>query len=254
MECDVRNKTIFVTGSSSGLGYELAKILGAKGARVLINGKKLPKLVTASKQLRNSDYILGDITSEVSCRKIHDEIQSKYGSLDVLICNLGSGKSVEPGKEDIDEWKRVFDLNFWASIHSIYTLVSLLKVNTNSSIICISSICGLERITGAPITYSVAKSALNVFVQAYAPIIADRGIRINAIVPGNLMFPGSSWDKKHLEDPIGIVEMLNTEVPLKRFGEADEISKAIAFLASDAARFMTGTLLKIDGGQVRSFS
>ena len=248
----MRGKKVFISGSSSGLGYEMAQCFGNNGAKVLLNGKDRQKLIKASNAIGNSDYFQGDVSSEESCKKIKKEIMAKYQTIDVIICNVGSGKSVPAGQENITEWKRVFDLNFWSSINTIYSLIDLLEKNKNSSVICISSICGLERIQGAPITYSVAKAALNAFVQAVAPVLAESGIRINAIVPGNLMFPGSSWEKKKADDPAGIEKMLDENVPLKRFGRGCDISKAAAYLAGEDGLFITGALWKIDGGQAKS--
>ena len=253
MRIDLGCKTVFVTGSSSGLGFEIAKFFQMCGANILLNGRDLPKLKLASETLNGTDYFQGDLTVEEDCLAICDKIKSKYDKIDHIICNVGSGKSVSPGKETLVAWRKAFDLNFWSAINSVHIFSSLLEVNQNSSITCLSSICGIERIEGAPITYSVAKSALNSFINSYAPVLAKKGIRLNAVVPGNLMFENSSWEKKLSENLKGVQSMLNKEVPLKRFGSGEEVSKAIAFLASENANFVTGSLWKIDGGQVKSF-
>jgi len=253
MHADLTSKTVFVTGSSSGLGFEIAKFFQSCGANILLNGRDLPKLKLAAETLNGTDYFQGDLSIEKECLTIFENIRNKHGKIDHLICNVGSGKSVAPGKETLKEWRKAFDLNFWSAINSVHFLSSLLEVNQNSSITCVSSICGIERIEGAPITYSVAKSALNSFINSYAPVLAERGIRLNAVVPGNLMFENSSWEKKLSENSKDVESMLNKEVPLKRFGSGEEVSKAIAFLASKNADFVTGSLWKIDGGQVKTF-
>ena len=248
------DKKVLITGSSSGLGFEMAKYFGGLGAKVILNGIDRQKLIASSEQVAGSDFFPCDVSSEGAMQELYMRIKERYGSIDFLICNVGSGKSVPPGDETIAEWRRVFDLNFWSSLNTIYGLADLLKPDRNSSVLCISSICGLERIPGAPIAYSVAKSALNAFVQAYAPVLAARGVRINGIIPGNLMFSGSTWEKKILRDPSGVERMLSEEVPLGKFGTSVDIARLAEFLGSDRADFVTGSLWRVDGGQVRSLT
>jgi 3-oxoacyl-[acyl-carrier protein] reductase len=248
------DKKVLITGSSSGLGFEMGKYFSDRGAKVLLNGIDRQKLIDSSEQVANSDFFQCDVSSEEAIEQLCTKIKERYGSIDILICNVGSGKSMLPGEENLGEWRRVFDLNFWSSLNTIYGLADLLMPNRNSSVICISSICGLERIKGAPIAYSVAKAALNAFVQAYAPVLAERGIRINGIIPGNLMFSGSTWEKKILSDPSGVERMLSEEVPLRKFGAAEDIARLAEFLGSDKADFVTGSLWRVDGGQVRGLT
>ncbi len=254
MNYNFKNKNIFITGSSSGLGFEIAKFFHNENANVILNGTNIDKLKESSKQLNDAGYFHGDISCEKTTEKLYNAIKKNYKKINVLICNVGSGKSVPPGEENINEWRRVFELNFWSTLNTIYYFSKILDTNNNSSIICISSICGLERIKGAPITYSVAKSAINSFVNSYAPVLGKRGIRINAIIPGNLMFQDSSWKEKLKNNRDEVKDMLNKEVPLKIFGSGEEIAKTIGFLVSEHSMFTTGSLWKIDGGQVRKFN
>lgn len=120
------------------------------------------------------------------------------------------------------------------------------------TIVCVSSICGMEVIPGAPVTYSVAKSALNSYVKGSSRPLAKRNIRINAVAPGNVLFPGSTWEEKLQADSEAVQSMLDAQVSQGRLGTAEDIANAVVYLVSDKASFVTGTILTVDGGQLRS--
>ena len=105
---------------------------------------------------------------------------------------------------------------------------------------------------GAPTDYSVAKSALISFSKNLARKVAPQ-IRVNVVAPGNIYYPGGTWDLKISENESKVKQMIENEVPLKRFGKPEEVADAVAFLSSERASFITGTTLIIDGGQTRSF-
>ena len=117
-------------------------------------------------------------------------------------------------------------------------------------IVCISSIAGIDR-TGAPVPYSIAKAAINMYVKGMSKHLASQGIRINAVAPGNIMFGGSVWEKKMKKNPNRVKKILTEEVSLKRFGSPDEIGNLVTFLASPVSSFITGQIIIADGGQVR---
>ncbi len=110
---------------------------------------------------------------------------------------------------------------------------------------------GLE-VLGAPITYSVAKAALNSYVKSISKPLAKQGIRINAVAPGNIFFEGSVWEKKLDKNPDYVRKMLEEQVALHRFGRPEEIADFVTFLTSSRCTFATGEIFVIDGGQLRS--
>jgi NAD(P)-dependent dehydrogenase (short-subunit alcohol dehydrogenase family) len=145
----------------------------------------------------------------------------------------------------------VFALNLWSATHTVDAARSAL-IASHGSVICISSICGLEVIPGAPVTYSAAKAALHAYVRGIARPLGDQGVRINAIAPGNILFDGSTWDQKLVAEPASVQAMLQANVSLARLGTPQDIASLATWLASPRSNFATGAIWTLDGGQVRA--
>ncbi len=250
MDLKLNKKIALVTGSSSGIGFGIAKKLSDEGCYVILNGRHEKTLKISVKKLGNhTKFLKADVTKPKQCQMLIEKIIKMYGRLDILVCNVGNGNSKSPGKETIDEWQKMFEINFLSAVNIIkYSKKYLSK--SNGTIVCISSIAGIDRID-APLPYSVAKSALNMYVKTASKYLASLQIRINAIAPGNIMFKDSVWEKKIQKNPTKVKNFLNQEVPLKRFGTPDEIGNLTAFLVSSASSFITGETIIADGGQIR---
>ena len=162
MDLKLKEKKALVTGSSRGIGKEIAKSLSEEGCRVAINSRNQEQLNCIQKEIKSELSIVGDVTNLKDCEKISKEFLDFFGSIDILICNVGSGKSVNPGTETSEEWQKVMNVNFQSTTNIIQIFKEDL-IKSKGTIICISSICGVETILGAPVTYSVSKSALNAY-------------------------------------------------------------------------------------------
>ena len=247
----MKKKTVLITGSSKGIGLGIAQKLHHDGYKVILNARKLESLKKASQTLGDALHVQADLTNSEDIEKLKVYFEKNSIQLNALVCNIGSGRSVPPGEEHLEEWQRVFDLNFFSTTNCIENLKPYFASQT--SIVCISSICGHESIIGAPITYSVAKAALNAYVKAIAYPLGKDGHRINAIEPGNILFEGSVWEKKLSESPEQVQNMLKSLVPLTQLGQPEDISELTSYLISSKAKFATGSIFTIDGGQTRSF-
>ncbi len=249
MQLNLSGKTALITGSSRGIGKAIAKRLIAEGCVVAINGRNHNSLKITEKELNCAAAIAGDVSLPEGALSVVNKATTVLGGLDILVCNVGSGRSVPAGFETYEEWQRVFSLNFWSTTNTIEAArVQLVK--SCGVIVCISSICGLQVIPNAPLTYSVAKAALHAYVKGLARPLGVENVRINAIALGNMMFEGSIWEQKIVKNSSEVQIMLENNVSLARLGMPEEAASLVAFLVSSQASFATGGVWRLDGGQV----
>ncbi|HKU65880.1 MAG TPA: SDR family oxidoreductase [Rhizomicrobium sp.] len=249
MKMELEGKVALVAGASRGIGLSIAKALDAEGCRVTMTARGREGLEKAALEFKGKASIhAGDAADPVTARALVAEVAGQMGGLDVLICNAGSGASVPPGTETEMEWRRVLDMNLFPALNMI--AAARPHMRRGGSIVCVSSIAGLAAL-GAPVAYSAAKAALNAAVKGLAWPLAGEGLRINAVAPGNILFPGGTWDRKLAQDRDGVEAMLVRDVALGRLGAPEEIAAVTVFLASPRSSFITGTVLVADGGQLR---
>ena len=249
MDLGLAGKIALVTGSSRGIGCTIAKTLHREGCCLALNGRSDAALGNTALALGERCSIhVADVTRPEDCRKLIAAVMQRWGRLDILVCNVGSGDSVPPGHENAAEWHRVLALNLLSATNMVEAARPYLRPS-HGTIVCISSICGLQTL-GAPVTYSGAKAALNAYVRGMARPLGGEGIRIVAVAPGNVFFQGGTWDKKLHNDRAAVTAMLDSQVALKRFGTPEEVGDIVAFLASPRAAFITGTIIVADGGQI----
>jgi 3-oxoacyl-[acyl-carrier protein] reductase len=245
------DKKVLVTGSSRGIGLKLVESFSSSGASVIACSRNYDSLISATKGIVNSYPVVADVTVKDDVVFLQKEVKNILGSLDVLVCNVGLSSSVNPGNESFEEWMKLFSANFFSATNVIESLSSEL-IKTNGNIVCISSICGVEIIPGAPLTYSVAKAALNSYVKGISFPLGQQGVRINAVAPGNILFDGSVWDKKLKAEESSTKEIIEENVPLARFGDTSDVSDLVQWLASPLAKNVTGSIIRTDGGQSRT--
>jgi 3-oxoacyl-[acyl-carrier protein] reductase len=244
-------KIALVTGASKGIGRGIAEALHTAGCRLVLNARNGDDLAQTVKALPGAVAAIGDVTVPADASRIVAEAIKAHGGLDILVCNVGSGRSVPPGQENAEEWSRVFALNLFSTTNMVEAARGAL-IASKGSIVCVSSICGTEVVPGAPVTYSAAKAALNAYVRGIARPLGQDGVRINAVAPGNILFEGSVWQRKLIEDKATVETMLARDVALARLGEPADVAQLVAWLASPQAKFITGTVVVADGGQIRS--
>jgi 3-oxoacyl-[acyl-carrier protein] reductase len=251
MQLNLSGKTALVTGSSRGIGLAIAEALSGEGCMVALNSRNLVELANVAARLPGAIAVAGDVTELTHAQRVVSEVLMSFGKLDILVCNVGSGQSVSPGEETPEEWQRVFGLNLWSATNTVAAARDAIA-DSKGTIVCISSICGLEVIAGAPITYSAAKSALHAYVRGMARPLGKQGVRINAIAPGNILFESSVWSRRLSENLAAVQAMLDRDVALSRLGTPQDVASLVIYLASARAGFASGGIWTLDGGQVHS--
>jgi len=241
-----KKKVVFISASSSGIGYYLAEKYKSLGYDLIINGTNKLKLKKASLSL-DCDFFLGDLTKKKTIDLLINKLKKKYNYIDILICNLGNSEF----KKNNKDYGNAFKYNFYSTTNLVESSKKILK-KAKSKIICISSICGVESIEGAPIGYSIAKSALNFYIKLISRELAEIGVSINGIVPGNIYFKGSTWDLKMKKNPKKTKQYIKNNVPINKFGSTENIFEICKMLTENTDNFITGSLFKLDGGQTKS--
>ena len=183
------------------------------------------------------------------CERFVDTVIDQYGGIDHLICNVGSGASVPPGEETTQEWQRLLQINLFSTTQMVAAATKILS-DRQGSVVCISSICGVEAL-GCPIAYAGAKAALMSYVKNQSKLFGKKGVRINSVIPGNILFEGSVWERKLAQSADQVDEMLRNEVALSQLGTPEDVAAMAVFLCSARARFITGAGFVVDGGQLR---
>jgi 3-oxoacyl-[acyl-carrier protein] reductase len=258
MDLGLGEQTVIIAGSSRGIGKAIARAFLAEGARVMISGRDEQTLRAAEEELRtaySSAKLLamcGDMTEERTIADALARAADELGPIDSVVANIGTGRSVSGWQVDDAEWRRMFDLNFYGAVRLITAALPGLIERKSGSIVVMNSIAALEAFP-APLPYSSAKAALVSYVKNLSRLIATAGVRINAVAPGNIFFPGGSWERKLEADRESIMRYIAAEVPQQRFGKPEEIADLVTFLCSTRSEFITGACFVADGGQTRSF-
>jgi NAD(P)-dependent dehydrogenase (short-subunit alcohol dehydrogenase family) len=239
---------VLITGALTGIGRATAFAFARSGARVVISGRHDDAGQTLVAELRKTgteaEFVRADVREDDDVRNLVDRTIARFGRLDVAVNNAGTEGQPGPLTEQTtDGYRTVFDTNVLGTMLSLKHELRVMRPQRSGSIVNLSSIVGHKALPGAPL-YVASKHAVEGLTKAAALEAAEFGVRVTAVAPGPIetgmldRFAGSADAKA------GLVASL----PLRRAGTADEIARVIMFAASDAASYMTGCILAVDGG------
>lgn len=247
MNLDLDGKHCLVSGASRGIGRAIAIALAREGGHVAAVARGEEELTKLVGELPGTGHTA--IVADVATAEGAQTAIAACAAIDVVICNVGKSFAREASAMDDEDLQKSLDMNLWTSARIARLAVP--RMLAGGSITMISSIWGREA-GGAP-GYNIAKAAVIALAKALAKDYAPRGIRVNSVAPGSILFDGGGWDRRQKADPAGIAEFLAREMPLGRFGKPEEVADVVAFLASPRASLITGACISVDGGQSRAF-
>lgn len=240
----LNGKIAVVTGGNSGIGYASAKELKSQGATVIITGRNSEKVAEASQELEVNG-IVADVKSLSAIDDLVSQIKSEFWKVDVLFVNAGIFQPAPVGQISEEMFDHQMGINFNGALFTTEKFLPIL--NDGASVINLSSV---NAYTGMPNTavYAASKAALNSYTRTAATELAPRKIRINSVNPGPVSTPIFGKTGMEEEQLNGFAQAMQNRIPLKRFGQPEDIAKLVSFLASDDASFITGSEYNIDGG------
>ncbi len=245
-------RAVLVTGATSGIGAGTATAFAAHGARVLVTGRDAARGRAVVAEIEGTGgtaaLVTGDVTDAAFCGALVAETVARFGTLDVLFNNAGVLAHGTIDETSDATWRTLLEANLSGSFYVARAAVRQMKAQGRGVIVNMSSECGLiayKRIAA----YSAMKGAMLMFTKCLAIDHAADGIRVNAVCPGDIDTPmmDIGWEGQDLTSA-EIRAKLRAHIPLGRIGAPLDIATAVMFLASDAARFITGAALPVDGG------
>lgn len=250
-EMDLNDKVVIITGASSGIGKEAARLFYEQNAKICIVARSEENLGKVKKELGNDDtrihFVATDVTKEESTDVIYEETMKKYGSIDVLVNSAGIIANGTIENTNIEDWDYMMNLNL-RSIFLLTQKVLPVLIEKKGNIVNVSSVTGLRSFPNI-LAYCVSKAGLDQLTRCAALELASKGVRVNAVNPGvtitELHRRGGMDEEKYAS----FLEHSRTTHPLGRAGDAKEVAELILFLASPHANWITGVTYSIDGGR-----
>lgn len=241
---DLTGKIAVVTGGNSGIGYATAKYFKEAGAKVIITGRAAEKVEMAAREL-DVKGIVADVMNLSAIDELVEQVKEEFGKINVLFVNAGIFNPAPVGQNSEEMFDTQMGINFKGAVFTIEKFLPIIK--DAGSIINLSSI---NAYTGMPNTsiYAASKAALNSYTRTASTELAPRKIRVNSVNPGPTytpIFDKTGMQEEQLNEFSGAIQ---NRIPLKRFGQPEDIAKLVTFLASDDATFITGSEYNIDGG------
>jgi 3-oxoacyl-[acyl-carrier protein] reductase len=247
MAFDFDGRNVVVTGGSRGIGRSIALAFARAGAGVSICARGAEELARTRFEIAALGYRTHSAALDLADRdavlRYVGEAAAALGGIDVLVNNA----SAFGIRDDEEGWAGAMSVDMMATVRASHAAVPFLECGTGSSIVNISSVSSLRCSAPRP-PYGAMKAAVNHYTVSLAAVLAPKRIRVNAIAPGSIEFPGGRWERNKAANP-QLYNAIRASIPFGRMGTPEEIADAALFLASPYARWITGQILAVDGGE-----
>ncbi len=245
----IKGKVVIVTGAGGGVGKAISKRLSSEGCKVIMLGRNRTKLQKAASEIgnkKNTMTVIADITKEAEVLSAIDQTINSFDKIDILVNNAGILNDPMPFHEMTeDQWDDLVKTNLFGMFRMTKAVISVMMKNGGGSIVNISSVLGIRSIPRVPLSvYAVTKAGVIMFTRSIAVEYGQYKIRCNCVAPSTIR---SSIIEPYLQDE-GAKKLLESTFPLRVIGEPEDISGAVAYLCSDDSKWVTGTIMMVDGG------
>ncbi|RNB82561.1 SDR family oxidoreductase [Brevibacillus nitrificans] len=261
MDLGLKGKVVLVTAASKGLGYAVAETMLAEGARVAISSRNEESTRKAAEQLSQGGkydvfHVQADLSNPAETGRLMDQVLDHFGRVDILVCNTGGPKTADFVNTTFRDWQNGMDMMLYPVLQMTERVIPKMKENKWGRIIYMTS-TWVKQPRQSGVISTMARSAISGLSKHLSNELAPDNILVNQVMPGPTWTDRSKEITSRLAEQRGVpVEVIKAEIakeiPLGRYGTAEEIAQAVTFLASEKASFITGASLQVDGGQIKA--
>jgi 3-oxoacyl-[acyl-carrier protein] reductase len=245
----IEGKVALVTGATKGIGLGIAQALAREGARVAVVARTQADVQRVAGSIHGFG-VAADLMTEEGCTRAVQQAQEQLGPIEILVNNLGVRSGTTWNDTGPKELMTAFEGNVVVAVRMSKLVLAGMVQRGWGRIVVITSVWGRES-GGAP-AYNAAKAAEISMVKSLAREVAAKGVTVNGVAPGSILWDGGGWHRRQQADPEGIAEFVRHEMPLARFGTVDEVASVVAFVCSRQASLLNGASIAVDGAQGRS--
>ena len=242
-------KIAIVTGGAGGIGEALALGLGIHGATVVVSSRNQEAIDKVAQKITEETgneaiAIASDVTDDKSIQNLVDSVVKKYGRIDILVNAMGMNIKHDAYNYAMEDWDKLFDVNVKGTMMACKAVGNVMREQNKGAIVNLSSVRGIRGYTGGNSGYCATKGAVELITKALALEWAPQGIRVNALGPALVITPGT----KHIAEDPKLAAKYAAAIPMGRIGLPEDMVGAVVYLCSEAASFVSGQTIYVDGG------